>query len=211
MKTNVGNNVQDTSTSFATLLGVWINNRYSDILKRTNWEVVDFDYSFSLSAGSTMATLPSNFGKEISVYDATNKQEIDFIDLKDFITNHPDTKDSSGQVTGYLIIDELNSSGLPYKYMRPYYIPASAITVQMPYTIKPTALTSDGGYTILDCEDVIELGATADALRYKRQFSKARDFDILYEQAMQTLMWDKANQPNQIKTFNVSPYSRDTV
>jgi hypothetical protein len=211
MKTNVGTQVQDTSSEFSTIIGDYLNNRYFDVLRRTNWQAVNEGYSLTLSAGDTMASLPADFGKEISVYDSTNNTEIDFISLNDLITAHPDTYEESGSVSEYTIVQGLLSDGSRYKYLKPYQIPTDTITLRIPYNIMPVAMASTGAYTVMPCEEIIELGATADAWRYKRQFAKAQDMEALYEKGIINLIWDKENQPNQIRTFNPCPYSRDTV
>lgn len=211
MKTEVGVNINDTSSTVATLIGTWINNKYFDILRRTNWNAIDDDYSFSLSVGATLVSLPSDFGKEITCYDSTNKKELAYIDIRDLVSTHPDTKNDTGDVSQYSIVETVNSSGIPYKYFKPYKIPTTALTVEMPYTLKPLALTSDGGYFVINCEDIAVLGATAEAWRYKRQFSKAQDYELLYEKGINMLIWDKENQVNQLKMFNPQPYSREIV
>jgi len=211
IKTNIGNNVMDTSTALASLLENWIHNRYFDILRRTNWHAIDEDYSFTLSAAATMVTLPSDFGKEISVYDATNKRELDFISLNDLYSMFPDEIDQSGDVSYYTIVETVNANNQRYKYFKPHHIPASASTIKMPYSILPVTLASAGALMVIPCEDIVELGATADAWRYKRQFAKAAEFEGLYERGIMGLVWDQTNQPNQVKTFTPSPYSRETV
>jgi hypothetical protein len=211
IKTNVGNNVMDTSTAFAAILGNYVHNRYFDVLRRTNWHAIDEDYSFSLSAAATMVTLPSDFGKEVAVYDTTNKIELNYISLNDLYSTFPDEIDKSGDVSHYSIVETVNSSNQRYKYFKPYKIPTDALTVKMPYSILPTTLASDGALMVIPCEDIVEIGTTADAWRYKRQFAKAAELEGLYERGIMALIWDQTNQPNQVKTFTPSPYSRETV
>lgn len=211
MKTEVGVDVQDTTSSFATYIGYWVNNRYFDILRRTNWDLINESYTISLSAAATMASLPSDFGKEISVYDATNKKEIPFISIRDLRSQYPDLIDQSGDLQAYSIVDTVNSSNARYKYLKPFQIPTTAITLQFPYQIQPTALVSPADGTIIPCEDIIILGATADAWKYKRQFGKSQDMELLYERGINSLIWDKENQVNQVKTFPVNPYPRNII
>jgi hypothetical protein len=158
-----------------------------------------------------MVTLPSDFGKEITCLDTTNSQEIPYIDIQDLYTDYASTVHSSGSFQRYTIADGVNEDGVRYKYLRPHYLPATAYAVNMPYTIKPLALASAGGYTTIPCEDIMVLGATAEAWRQKRQFAKAADFDLLYEKGIQTLLWDQANQLNQTSLFNPVSYSRETI
>lgn len=52
MKTNVGNMCgPDTSTEFATLIGVWLNDKYLDISRRHNWSaLIDDNYTLKTVA-----------------------------------------------------------------------------------------------------------------------------------------------------------------
>ena len=51
MQTNVGNMVQDTSTSFAVLIKVWLNDKYQDISRRHNWStLIDDNYTLKTVA-----------------------------------------------------------------------------------------------------------------------------------------------------------------
>ena len=68
-----------------------------------------------------------------------------------------------------------------YKKIRFFYIPQAAFTASLPYIVKPSALSGDSDQPILDLEDLLECGATADTLRYKRQYAKAKDFDVQFE------------------------------
>ena len=209
MQVEIGRNVQDTGSTLQTYIGTFINNRYRDFLRRSNFNAIK-DYAFTLSAAQTMVSLPSDFSKEVYVYDATNKRNIPWISLSDLITDYKDVLWSSGSFDRYSIVDTVNSSTVRYKYLKPHYIPSAAVSVQMPYTINPTALTS-GAYPIIECDDALVLGGTADAWRYKRQFSKAADYELLYERSVQNHIWNNENQINQIKAFSPSTYSRDTV
>lgn len=295
---NVGNNIQDTSTSMATIIKTYANDTYFDILKRTNFKEIDYDYSFSTVAATQDYAMPSNFGKELSVYDATNKIPLDHIDYQLLIEQFVDSISSQGTVERYTIfsspvrkqptsastlsitsssaldttqtirikgtdsngveLDEsvtvtgtsaavstntylkvrsitksatttgrititsnaaavtvaiMSPADLDYrvKIMRLHEVPSSVLTINVPYIILPYPLSNDYDTPVLDCSDVLELGTTAKAWRYKRQFSKAMDFQNLYEQGIQTLIWDKENQPNQPHFFNPKPYSRNDV
>jgi hypothetical protein len=207
MKTNVGNNIQDTSDAFKAISGVYLNNRYFDILRRINWKAQNPNYLFTIPVGATLVSMPSDFGKEIYVYDETNGQELDHISQEDLITTYADDMDDSGDMELYTMIDA-SVNGQRIKYLRPYHYPSSAISVRMPYQISPTALSTTTDLPIIACEDAMELGATADAWRYKRQFTKAADYEMLYEKSISILIWDKINQVNELTMFNPKPYDR---
>ena len=211
MQAEVGINVMDYSSALATLSGGWLNNRYFDILRKTNYQAIRDNYEFTMSAGSTMATLPADFGKEVFVYDKTNKTEVDFISMAELLDSYVDSLDDNGEIERYTIVETINDVGQRYKYFKPHYTPIDDTAIRMPYTISPLALASNGGYAVIGCEDAMILGATADAWRFKRQFNKAGDVEMLYEKAINSLTWSNENQPNQIHMLNPKPYSRDTV
>jgi hypothetical protein len=67
--------------------------------------------------------------------------------------------------------------------------------------VAPTNLSADGDLLILDCDYEVEIGATAEAWRTKRQFAKAADFDRQFDEHIQHMIWRRCNQPNQIVQF----------
>jgi hypothetical protein len=95
------------------------------------------------------------------------------------------------------------------KVFRAYPSPAQTLTVKMPYIVKPLPMTDDNDVPVIDCADVIELGATSRAWMYKRQNSKAADTKALYEQAIINLIWDQDNQPNMVHKLGVQTYDRN--
>lgn len=126
----------------------------------------------------------------------------------------------SATTTGYITITSnsgavtvavLSSADLAYSVnvVRLHYVPTSVQTISMPYLIRPMPMVSDYDQPVIDCADVIELGATMKAWRYKRQFSKAAEYERQYERAIDTLVWDKENSFNQGHFFGVLPYPRD--
>lgn len=93
--------------------------------------------------------------------------------------------------------------------IRFHYTPSSSVTIKMPYIRRPYPLLNDYDQPIIDCADVIELGATAMAWRFKRQFSKAQEYERSYNIAFDTLVWDKENSFNKIHVTLPKPYSRE--
>lgn len=296
MVTNVGNNIQDTSDAMKTIIKVYCNDVYFDILRRINWECIDDDYQFTTVAGTKDYSLPPDFGKELYVYDSTNKVQLSPIDLQQLSMDFTATIDTQGTVQRYLTLDrpvrqqpssastlsivsssaadtsqvvrikgldsngvELNESvtlagtstatsantyseikslsksasttgrititsnsgavtvaimspaDLSYrvKIMRLHESPSSAIVVKAPYIVKPYPLSSDYDTPVIECADVIELGATMKAWRYKRQFDKAKDMKNEYEQAISNIVWDKENSFNQAHYLRPTPYPRE--
>lgn len=106
LRLNVGNNVQDTSSETATLIGRFINTAYNDVLRRFNWDVYSYDYEVSLVAGTQDYILPRDFGEETYVLDATNNSEITFKSLQQTIQDHASSYSQNGTVSNYDIIEK---------------------------------------------------------------------------------------------------------
>ena len=206
MQTNVGNNVMDTSTAFATKIGVYINKRYHQILRRVNWDYINEDYTITLVAGTQDYTLPSNFKTEVYANITSRNCQLDRVEFQDLVRNYPGEISSSGDVGRYSIYNKDDGE----KYIRFHYAPSKADTVQLPYMVKGTDL-SGTTENVLDIEDLIEIGATADAWRQKRQFQKASAMDTLFEKEMMEYIFAQENQENMIHQFTPKSDSRDTI
>lgn len=296
LKTNIGTEVQDTSSAFATIIGTFINRRYFQILRTINWKNVYPDYSFSTVVGTQRYVLPNDFGKAIACNDITNDVEISALSLEELYSTYK-TIDDSGTVERYSILDDTvqaqptsssvlalvsssaadttqtvlirgisggvevyesvtltgttpvnstnaytrvkaisksavtagkvtitsNSAAVTvatiygeeletrYKIFLAHYVPAEVIEISLPYIIKPLPLSQSYDYPVIDIGDLIEIGATADAWRYKRQFNKALVLENMFTAMLQTYIFDKENEPNEIKQFVPQMYSRETV
>lgn len=95
------------------------------------------------------------------------------------------------------------------KCLRLQGVPDKEFVIECPYTIDPQPLLKDNDTPLINIADVIEDGATARAWRYKRQFAKAREYERIYEKGITNLIWNRANQPNQVPLFNPQPQSRN--
>lgn len=88
LKTNAGNVVGDTSSSFATKLGVWANNRYFDIIERLKAHNL-FEAFVSMTATTTANTrdYAMRFDLDDIVYakDETNGRVLDVINEEEAI------------------------------------------------------------------------------------------------------------------------------
>lgn len=82
LKTNIGNEVGNTSSSFATRIGVYINNRYFDILNRLA-QAEAFELYRSMTATTTASTsdyiVPNDFGWPVHVIDRSNSRTLDVV------------------------------------------------------------------------------------------------------------------------------------
>ena len=207
IQTDVGNNVQDTSNDMKSLISVYINDRYRDILRRVNWDTIDEDYTFTTVGGTQDYTMESDFKKEVYVYDTTNNIQLKRITLQDYADNY--VEEASGNPTKYVMLDVI-VGGVRTKKMRLVPTPLTALTISVPYTLEPIDLTGTA-VPIIACDQALTNGATASAFRYKRQFSKAADYEAMYERDIQTLVWDQVNQPNQVHTFTPAVFNRNNL
>jgi len=98
-----------------------------------------------------------------------------------------------------------------YKKVRLHYVPTQTLTIKMPYIIKPLPMIEDSDYPIIDIADLIEIGAMADAWRYKRHFLKAKNYEILFQEQLADYVWDKENQPNEVTQFKPATFNRDNL
>jgi hypothetical protein len=111
---------------------------------------------------------------------------------------------NSGAVTVTVLSPEILESR--FKIIKLHYAPAAVITVSLPYIVKPLPLSDDYDYPIIDCSDAIELGALADAWRYKRMFGKAQTMEVMFNQEVSALIFDNENQPNRVFQFRPSAF-----
>ena len=204
---NVGNEVQDTSSAFATLIKNWVNRRYFQVLRETNWNVLNADYAISVTSAAQDYELPTDFGKEISCTDTTNGTKITRVDVQRLWIDYPNDIDSSGTVERYAIYTSDDGKN----YIKFHYALSTSLTILLPYIIKPDSLSADADETILPIEDLLEIGAIADAWRYKRQGAKAMDYETRFAIELQKYIWEQENQPNQVTQFIPATYDRDNL
>lgn len=207
MKTNVGQRVQDTSADTASIIGKFLNRRMYQVLRAINWKYINEDYTISVTSAAQDYALASDFGKEVACVDTTNGIELANIDFGKLLSSFPDSFSSSGNVERYSVF--VNDSG--EKKVRFHYYPSASITVAMPYIVKPTEMSLDADTPVIDISDLIEIGAEADAWRYKRQFQKASVLEAMFEKNLADYIWEQANEPNQIVQFTPDPFDRDNL
>jgi hypothetical protein len=208
LKTNVGNRVNDTSTVFATIIGTYVNQRYKDILRRTNWRTIDDDFVVSGVSGTSSYSLPSDFGKELYVYDTVNKINLTPTTLEGWEQEYQSELKDSGTIEYYAIIDTADASARSKKIKFFRNLQAD-IDFDVPYILKPLDMSASTDVPCIDCERAIEYGATCDAWMYKRQFAKAQAYEQLYEKEIANLMFDLTNNTNLMNSMNPVALDRD--
>ena len=207
LKTNVGNDIQDTSTTMATLIGRYLNRRYLQALRAINFTYVNDDYALAASTGIANMTLPSDFKTEMYAVDTTNNVPLERVEFQNLYRDFYDSLTTQGQVYRYVIFTDDSN----IKKIKLHYIPSANCTIALPYIATPTEMSADGAVPILGMEDMIELGATADAWRYKRQFAKATNLDIQYNQMFADFVFAQENNPNDKHQFVPDTLSRDSI
>ena len=209
IKTNVGNNIGDTSTTTLTLIGVYVNRRYFQVLRTIKWRYINEDYTISLVAGTQDYALASDYkdGNEIYAVDTTNGNALARVTMADLGRYYPGDLTSQSTTKRYTVFTSDDGS----VYFRAHPIPSTATTVAFPYEVTPAALSNDSDQPILDLEDLLEIGATADLYRRKREFGKAKDMEILFTQMLADYVWEHVSQRNRVHQFKPSVFNRDNL
>jgi hypothetical protein len=180
MKTNVGNFVQDTSTNMATLIGRWINDKYRDVSRRGKWSaLIDFDYTFPTVIGTDAYALPADFEQEIFVANITDGMALARMSEGEWfsqnVTRYNAGVLANGQSDTYVISENTDEIILDPP-------PDKVRTISMPYKKTITDLSGDSNTVLIkDIEVIIEYGAIAEALAYKKQYQKADYYLQRYE------------------------------
>lgn len=138
MKTNVGSNVNDSNSTLATKIGVWLNDAYEDIWRRCMWTaIIDDDYTFESIVGTTSYALPLDFEEELFVADIANGHEVDRYQIgswwRDRATGYQADSISNGNPARYRILREVITTGSPAGAIALDPPPDTAETYAMPY------------------------------------------------------------------------------
>lgn len=197
MKTNVGNMVQDSSASMATLIEEWINDRLLDISRRIPWSaLVDDNYTFTALTGTNMYLLPTRFDREIFAANITDGIYLQRYNegnwWEDRYSAYVGSTITKGTTKRYKVLRE---SGTVYLDPAPYY----TFTVAMPYKLTVLELSSTANTpTLLDIENIIECGAVADAFAYLGKFQKSDYYAQKYEYELTKRIGQEKSQFNQL-------------
>lgn len=197
MKTNIGAFVQDTSSPFAVLISGWINDRYRDISRRTNWSgLVDFSHTITLVAGTQEYDLPVDFEQELFVANTTDSQKLDrYTEAQWFNERYGAFSGgsiASGTPSRYVILE---STGKVFFDPKPDQVK----TIAFPYKKVITDLAGDTDTTLIkDIETIIEFGAIHEALAYKKQYQKADYYLNKYESELNKRISQEKSKLNQL-------------
>ena len=106
LKSNVGSFVQDTSSAFGTLIGIWVNNRYQDIINSYDWEQLYHNQTYNSTANQSSYPMDENTDRLIFVKDRTNESYVEVITEQDFLNNYYDDLDTTGQPEVCYLVSE---------------------------------------------------------------------------------------------------------
>jgi len=203
------------------LIGGYINHRLRDVLRRANIHAINPDFTMTATSASTVVsastyTLPSDFGKELYVFNSGTNKDISRLSLDRLEQEYTQELENAGTVYHYSIFDTKNTSAASaeasaarVKKIRFWKAPTTDNYFTIPYLMAQADLSSDTDEMNVDCEQAVEYGATADAWMYKRQFAKSQYFEQLFEKAVQALIWDKTNQANEVVMMNPQALDRN--
>ena len=124
---------------------------------------------------------------------------------------------STGKVTattnsGAVTLASISPEVLDYnaKCVRFHEVPNASLTIQMPYKVNPLPLNDDNDVPYID-SDILEFLSTSYALSYKRKDVRAQEWERKAEKKIISSIWNQENDLNNSKSFDVVPYSRETV
>ncbi len=175
----------------------------------------------SSSADTTQTILVRGISGGVETYES-----VTLLGTSDATTTNSYTRikgiSKSAVTTGFVTIDSntavVTQAIIPketlvtnYKLIILHNVPSSVTTIALPYITQPMPLSQDYDYPVVDVADILELGALADAWRYKRQFSKAQTLELLFTQNLVQYIFDKENQPNMINQFIPETFDRDST
>lgn len=297
MKTNVGVFIQDTDATLAGYIGVWINNKYRDIISRYEWDELAYNMSLTASATVSAYKMDEDLDRIQFVLDATNDGYLEGTNRQQFYQEHYDTFDDTGTpdtyfitedvvraqpgsaekitvksssasdtattlllrgitsnsvelyetitftgataasatnsytrilglsksaaTTGHITVYENDESTVlslmaaeqkesRYRQLNIYPIPVGEVIYHIKAIRRILPLSQDNDYPVIqDIADTIELGALADAWRYKRQLAKASNYDFLYEKSIQDKIFHEVSKPDYVIQMVPTPLNRD--
>ncbi len=167
MKSNVGNQVRDTSTGFATIIGNFINDKYRDAWRRVMWSsTIDDDYTFESVADQAAYDLPGDFDTELFMANIAQgyrlKRDLMGVWWMERGPMYNADSMASGEPRRYVILEEaITSSGKPYGQLKLDPPPLVAETYAMPYRRQHTDLLGTTDTCTTDtASKIIASGAT---------------------------------------------------
>jgi hypothetical protein len=144
MKSNVGSFVQDTSTALASLIGVWINNRYRDIVSSYDWEQMYYTQTISVSANVSAYPIDEGADRLMFVQDTTNSSYLNIINEERFLHEYYDIFNDTGTPTRCFLTSDVVRAQ-PASAEKPTVKSSSASDTSQSVFLR--GITSTGGET----------------------------------------------------------------
>lgn len=204
---NVGADLQDTSSAMATIIKRYINRRYKQICRAVNFDIINNDYEIAVSAGTAAYNLPSDFKVEVAAIDKTNGVALTKTDFGWFHRNSPTDLVAEGSVDKYMIFND--DTGV--KKIQFILVPNQALTIALPYIVMPADLSLESDKPIFEVDDILEVGATADGFRYKRQLAKAQQYDLMFNSMLADFIYSQESNPIQPRVFEPTVYNPNNL
>lgn len=210
--TNIGNNVQDTTASFATKIKIFVNNRYREIWERCNWdETINKDYTVASVVGTAGYNLPGDFDEELNCINTTDGFTLQRYTydrwLEEFGVKYSSGSISNG-ASGYYAITGDSSSAVPVLTLLP--TPNAVKTYLLPYKrsfaplldVSGTCTTNTADKIIASASTFITSGVTA-GMRVKNTTDGTYGYVLTVDSETQLTM-DSDLCPDGNETFTIS-------
>lgn len=112
IKVNVGNETRDTSSSFASIIGVYANNRYRDIISRLITADLFESYrttTVTTTSGTRSYVMPYDYsGQVIYAHDSTNDRTLDVITEQELYNRYGSDIDESSTPIALILMADSN-------------------------------------------------------------------------------------------------------
>lgn len=207
MQSYVGNMCNDTSSSFYSLITIWLNDAQRDASRRFLWSVlIDDDYTFPTVIAQQLYNTPTRFDRELFAQNITTGQPLYRKNIRNWwSTRGKDYSSGSlqgGDPTTYVVTPEASKIKLDPT-------PVSVHTIAFPYQKTPVDLSaSSDTATITDIDTYLERYAISMGHAYYKKYDKADWWMQKAEIELAKLVSHEKNQINQI--FNRYPQNRDS-
>ena len=139
MRSNIGSQVQDTTSGFLTLVDNWLNDKYLDAWRRVPYSaIIDDDNTFESIVNQPLYDLPVDFEEEIFLANIAQGEILSRSTIGNWWTvrarAHQNDSILSGTPLRYVILEETKiSSGVRRKQLKLDPPPSVAETYALPY------------------------------------------------------------------------------
>ena len=166
-----------------TILDEFINDAYFDVCSREPWPFLEKTATVNTVGGTATLTMPSDFGKVISMTIDSQGLTLMPIRLDDY---------------GKRYVGSYTDSGVPYAYYfegsltKVHPVPNAAYAIRLAYLASPVAMSVSIDTPLIPTRHhrVIALGALVNAYRLEDDPELAAVFEQQYEKRIQTMRED---------------------